>query len=230
MCTRFVLKSPSKALTPLFKVEKGVEWEPSYNVAPSQRIPAVIRTLENKKRVMKLLQWGFVASWNQGGRLLVNVESENIAEKPILEESFEKWRCLIPVDGFYAWRHQAKETRPFYFQMKDKKPFALAGLWAPQKVDDKIIEVCAILTTTPNEEVRVVHDRMPVIVEPKNYDLWMDSEDIRDFKEINKLFKPYPGDLMEGFQVGPWVNKVTTNDPKCIEPSNELEAPSTEFE
>lgn len=229
MCSRFVLKSPSQALASMFKLEKAVDWEPSYNVAPSQKIPAVVRPLENKKREMKLLQWGFVASWNQGGRLLINVQSENIGDKPILEESFEKWRCLIPVDGFYEWRHQAKETRPFYFQMKDKKPFALAGLWAPQKVEDKVIEVCAILTTTPNEEVRVVHDRMPVILDPKHYDLWLESDDVRDFKEINQLFRPYPGEKMEGYQVGNWVNNVMHNDPKCMEPSNEPETISFDF-
>ena len=229
MCSRFVLKSPPKAIANLFKLEKAVDWKARYNVAPSQKVPAVIRTLENKQREMKLLQWGFMASWTQGGRLLVNVQSENIREKPILEESFEKWRCLIPVDGFYEWRHYAKETHPYYFQMKDKKPFALAGLWAPQKVEDKTSEVCAILTTPPNEVVRAVHDRMPVILDPKNYDLWLNSDDVRDFGEIEKLFRPYPNEKMEAYQVGAWVNNVTHDDPKCIEPSNEPETLSFGF-
>ncbi len=134
MCSRFALKSPPQAIANLFKLEKTADWKPRYNVAPSQKIPAVMKTLENKQREMKLLQWGFVASWTQGGRLLVNVQSENIREKPILEESFEKWRCLIPVDGFYEWRHQAKETHPFFIQMKDKKPFALAEPLVPAKI------------------------------------------------------------------------------------------------
>ena len=228
MCSRFVLKSPSQALANMFKLERAVDWNPSYNVAPSHKIPAVIRPLENK-REMKLLQWGFIASWSQGGRLLINVQSENIGESPILEESFEKWRCLIPVDGFYEWRHQAKETHPFYFQMKDKKPFALAGLWAPQKMEDKVVNVCAILTTTPNDAVRVVHDRMPVILDPKHYDLWLESDYVKDFKENSKLFQPYAGEKMEGYQVGAWVNKVTNNDPKCMEPSNEPETLSFDF-
>jgi len=229
MCSRFVLKSPPKAIANLFKLEKSVDWNPCFNVAPSHQIPAVIHTLENKKRETKLLQWGFVASWSQGGRLVANVQSENIGEKPIFQESFEKWRCLIPVDGFYEWRHQARETRPFYFQMKDKKPFALAGLWAHQQVEDKTIEVCAILTTTPNETVRVVHDRMPVILDSKHFDLWLDSEDVRDFREIEKLFKPYPSEKMEGYQVSAWVNNVAHDDEKCIEPSTEPETLSFEF-
>jgi putative SOS response-associated peptidase YedK len=228
MCSRFVLKSPSQAVAKLFHLEKSVDWKPRYNVAPSQKIPAVIHPLDNAKREIKLLQWGFVASWSQGGRLVLNVQSENIDEKPIFQESFEKWRCLIPVDGFYEWRHQAKETHPFYFQMKDKKPFALAGLWATQKLEDKTVEVCAILTTTPNEAVRVVHDRMPVIIEPRDFDLWMDS-DVRDFREIKNLFHPYECDQMEGYQVGAWVNNVTHDDPKCIEPSSEPETLAFEF-
>src|SRR5258708_32178965 len=131
MCSRFVLKSSAKAIASLFKTEQVSEWKPRYNVAPSQKIPAIVRSLENPKREMKLLQWGFVASWAQGGRLLVNVQSENISTKPILQESFEKWRCLIPVDGFYEWRHEAKETKPYFIRMRTEQPFALAGLWAP---------------------------------------------------------------------------------------------------
>lgn len=229
MCSRFVLKSPPKAIANLFKLEKAVEWKPRYNVAPSHVIPAVTRDLDRKERELKLLQWGFVASWTQGGRLLVNVQSENIGEKPILQESFEKWRCLIPVDGFYEWRHQAKETHPYYIQMKDKKPFALAGLWATQKLEDKTLDACAILTTMPNEVVRAVHDRMPVIVDPQYYDVWLNSDDVRDFKEIEKLFRPYPPEEMEAHQVGAWVNNVTHDDEKCIEPSNEPETLSFNF-
>jgi putative SOS response-associated peptidase YedK len=85
-------------------------------------IPGVIRPLENKKREFRMLRWGFVATWTQGGRLILNVQSEEINEKPLFTESFEKWRCLIPVDGFYEWRHEAKETRPYYIRMKDDKP------------------------------------------------------------------------------------------------------------
>lgn len=213
----------------MLQLEKALDWKPRYNVAPSQKIPAVIRPLEKKQREMKLLQWGFVASWTQGGRLLVNVQSENIGEKPLLAESFEKWRCLIPVDGFYEWRHEARETRPYYIRMKDRQPFALAGLWAPQKLEDKTLEVCAILTTTPNEVVRVVHDRMPVIVSPRYYDLWLKSEDVRDFREIEKLFRPYPAEGMEACQVSAWVNNVAHDDEKCIEPSNEPETMSFDF-
>ena len=228
MCTRFALTSSPKSIASHFKVEKAVEWKPRYNVAPSQKIPAIFHPLEKKKSSSQLLRWGFTASWTQGGRLVVNVRSEEIEEKPLFQESFEKWRCLIPVDGFYEWRHQAKETRPFFFRMKNKELFALAGIWAEQKVEGETIASCAILTTTPNETVRVVHDRMPVIVDPRDYDLWL-QEDVRDFREIRKLFKPAPSEKTEGFQVGSWVNNVVNDDPKCIEPSNEPETLNLEF-
>ncbi len=96
-------------------------------------------------------------------------------------------------------------------------------------MEEKTLEVCAILTTTPNDVVRVVHDRMPVILNPKHYDLWLNSEDVRDFREIEKLFKPYPSDEMEAHQVGAWVNNVTHDDEKCIEPSTEPETLSFQF-
>jgi len=218
MCSRFALKTPASALAQLFHLEKAVEWKSRYNLAPSQSIPAVIHPLENKKREMKLLHWGFVASWHQGGRLLVNARSEDLGDRPILRESFEKWRCLIPVDGFYEWRHEARETKPFYIRMKDGKPFALAGLWAPQTFHGQTEESCVILTTGPNEVVRVIHERMPVIVDSGDFKLWLDSKDVRDFESIEKLFKPFDADRMEAYEVDNWVNDTQHDDPRCLTP------------
>jgi len=229
MCSRFVLKSPASSIANLFKVEKAVDWKPRYNIAPSQAVPVILHPLNQKKRQMKMLKWGFVASWSQGGRLVVNVQSENIDEAPVLRESFEKWRCLIPLDGFYEWRHQAKETRPYFFQMKKKQPFALAGLWAEQQVEGQKVESCTILTTTPNDVVKAVHGRMPVIVDEQDYELWLDS-DLRDHRELDRLFKPYSADKMESYQVGAWVNNVFHDDPKCMELSNEPETLQLPFE
>jgi putative SOS response-associated peptidase YedK len=223
MCSRFVLKSPPKDIAQLFHLEKSVDWNPRYNVAPSQQIPVVLQSPGKRSREIRLAQWGFVASWTQGKRLLINVQSENIDEKPFLQESFEKGRCLIPVDGFYEWRHQARETRPHYIRMRDRKPFALAGLWAPQPVEGGTREVCAILTTTPNKVVRVVHDRMPVVVGPKDYETWLNPEEIRDPRELDRLFRPYPAVEMEGYPVGSWVNNTAHDDEKCIELSTEPE-------
>jgi len=222
MCSRFALTSSPAAISKHLGVEKVLDWKPRYNVAPSQKIPAVIRTLEHKRREMKLLQWGFLASWTQGGRLVVNFRSEDIDEKPFLRESFEKWRCLVPLDGFYEWRHAARETRPYYFSMKKKGPFALAGLWSPQKTRQGTVESCVILTTSPNEVVRPVHDRMPVILGEGDYGRWLDGE-VRDFKELRDLLRPFPANKVESYRVGAWVNNARHDDVRCLEPSDEPE-------
>ena len=218
MCSRFALKSPPADLSAFLGLEQSLDWEPRYNVAPSQMIPAAIHPLGKKKREPKLLHWGFAATWHQGGRLLVNARSEDLQDKPLFQESFEKWRCLIPVDGFYEWRHEARETKPFYIRMKKAKPFALAGLWAPQPLHGQTTDACAILTTTPNATVKAIHERMPVIVAPENFKLWLDSEDTRDFEKIQELFKPYPSDLMEAYEVETWVNDPRHDNPRCLEP------------
>jgi putative SOS response-associated peptidase YedK len=106
--------------------------------------------------------------------------------------------------------------------MRKKKPFALAGLWAEQKVQERAVEACAILTTAPNGTVRPIHDRMPVILEEGDYGKWLDGE-IRDFEELRELLKPYPENKMEAFQVGAWVNNPRHDDAKCLEPSDEPE-------
>lgn len=219
MSSRFSLISRPEDIKSLFNLEQILDWKPRYNIAPTQSIPAIIRTLENKKREMKWLRWGFVASWVQGARLLVNVQNEEINEKPILLESFENWRCVIPVDGFYEWRHEAKETRPYYFRMKNKQPFALAGLWAPQHGSVQSVDSCVILTCGPNEAVRVIHETMPVILDPSDFGVWLDSDDVRDFDKIKNLFKPFPTEKMEAFEVDYWVNDILHDDEQCVKPS-----------
>ncbi|HVM33509.1 MAG TPA: SOS response-associated peptidase [bacterium] len=218
MCSRFALKSPPKALARLLGVEESFQWPPRYNLAPSQSIPAAVRSLEHEKRRIQFLHWGFMATWHQGGRILVNARSEDLADKPLFQESFEKWRCLIPVDGFYEWRHEARETRPFFIRLKSREPFALAGLWAPQPLHGQTTDSCVILTTQPNDVVKVVHERMPVILAPEDFGLWMDSKDVRDFDRIRELFKPYPAQEMEAFEVDNWVNDPRHEDPRCLEP------------
>src|SRR5208283_4706174 len=183
MCTRYVLKSDPKMISQLFKLEKTIPWKSSYNIAPSQIVPAVIRPFESKKREFKMLHWGFVAAWTQGGRLVVNTRAEDIQDSPLFQESFEKWRCLVPMDGFYEWRLETKETRPYYFKMKDDRPFAVAGIWATQSLETKKEDSVSLITTSSNERVGVIHDRMPVILEEKDFGLWLDLEDVRDFKK-----------------------------------------------
>jgi len=170
-----------------------------------------------------------MASWTQGGRLVVNTRAEDIQDRPLFLESFEKWRCLVPMDGFFEWRHEAKETRPYYFKMKDDKPFAVAGIWATQTLETGTVDSLSLMTTTPNEAVRAIHDRMPVILEEKDFGLWMDLEDVRDFKKLKDLLKPFPAEKMTSLPVTIKVNKPAFNEPECIELSNEPETLSFGF-
>ena len=170
-----------------------------------------------------------MASWTQGGRLVVNTRAEDIKDRPLFLESFEKWRCLVPMDGFFEWRHEAKETRPYYFKMKDDKPFAVAGIWATQTLETGTVDSLSLMTTTPNEAVRAIHDRMPVILEEKDFGLWMDLEDVRDFKKLKDLLKPFPAEKMTSLPVTIKVNKPVFNEPECIELSNEPETLSFGF-
>lgn len=217
MCSRFALKSPPAAIASLFKAEKVFEWRPRYNLAPSQKIPVAVHSPEKKTREIKLLRWGFQASWTQAKRLIVNLRSEELDEKPDLREIFKQGRCLIPVDGFYEWKHAARETRPYYFHLKKEGPFALAGLWTIGKGSGDKSGACAILTTGPNEVVRAVHDRMPVVVREEDYGKWLDGE-LRDPQEIEKILRPISAAGMSCHQVGPWVNDANHDDPRCLEP------------
>jgi putative SOS response-associated peptidase YedK len=218
MCTRFALKTKPAELQKLLGLEQTFEWEARYNLAPSQPVPAVIRPLESEKRELKFPRWGFVQSWAQGGRVLVNARSEDIQNKSLFQESFEKWRCLIPMDGFYEWRHEGKENKPYFIRMKSGKPFGVAGLWAPQDHQKQPVDSCVVLTTEPNGVVKAIHDRMPVIIQPSDFSLWLDSEHEMDFDRIERLMRPFPEDAMEAYEVSRSVNDPQTEGPECIEP------------
>lgn len=218
MCTRFVLKTKSDAILKLLGVETTVEWPARYNIAPSQVIPAVTRTIDNPQRRLGSFRWGFTQTWAQGGRLLVNARSEEIREKPLFRDSFEKWRCLIPMDGFYEWRHEGNESRPYYIRRKDQRPFAVAGLWAVQDDQGQKVEACVVLTTEPNELVGAIHDRMPVILGPDDHEKWLDREYTIDFSAIKKLMRPSPARALEAFEVSRDMNDAKKDDPSCIEP------------
>jgi len=224
MCTRFVLKTHSAVLQKILGVEKMEEAAPRYNIAPSQTIPVVLRPLENEKREVHPMRWGFTQTWAQGGRLLANARSEDIQTKPLFQESFEKWRCLIPMDGFYEWRHEGKETRPHFIRLQSKEPFAVAGVWAPQRAGGQTLESAVVLTTQANYDIRFIHDRMPVILRPQDFAAWLDTDYEMDFSKIQKLMKPFREGLLESLEVGDWVNSATNEGEKCIE---RYEGPST---
>jgi putative SOS response-associated peptidase YedK len=146
------------------------------------------------------------------GARLINARSETtVAEKPAFREAFKQRRCLIPADGFYEWqRLDSGQKQPFFFRMRDEHPFAFAGLWERwQGEDGQVIESCTILTTTANEVLRPVHDRMPVILRPSDHDLWLD-EDVRKRTLLKQLLQPYPDSEMTSYPVS--TSKICIKD------------------
>ena len=168
-----------------------------------------------------MLRWGLIPSWAKEpaiGSRLINARSETIAEKPSFRSAFKNRRCLIPATGFYEWKRQDRIKQPFYIRMRDTHPFAFAGLWEHWEGGEKeVINSCTILTTDPNDLMRDIHNRMPVILSPDNYDMWLDPANTRAAM-LQPLLGPYPSDKMEVYPVSIYVNKPQNDDTRCIEP------------
>lgn len=146
---------------------------PRYNIAPSQNVLTVVQ--HDGVREAAFLQWGLIPSWSKDGRGFINARSETIENKPSFSESFQRRRCLIPADGFYEWERSGKIAQPYYFQLQDESPIAFAGIWDEWQGNGKVIASCAIITTTANELLASIHDRMPVILRPESQDSWLNG-------------------------------------------------------
>jgi len=146
---------------------------------------------------------------------MTNARSETVADKPAFREAFKNRRCLVPADGFYEWSRTGKAKQPSHFGMQDDSLFAFAGIWDRWKDGSgNPVETCSILTTTPNSLLAAVHDRMPVILERDDYELWLD----RGFKDLNALsemLRPFNPDLMKSYPVSTRVNAPKNDDPEC---------------
>lgn len=211
-----------KVIAELFDCPPPAEEEPPrYNVAPSQPV-AAIRQVEGGLQ-LSWLRWGLVPSWAEDlkvGYKLINARAETVATTPAFRTSFRQHRCLIPADGFYEWQKtEAKKKQPYFIAMKDGKPFAFAGLWERWKdAEGKRIESCTIVTTTANEAVKPIHDRMPVILPAADYAKWLDPKP-RDPGELVEMLRPYPAEAMTTRAVGLHVNNARFDDPQCLEPA-----------
>ncbi|MAI78591.1 MAG: hypothetical protein CL917_06610 [Deltaproteobacteria bacterium] len=202
-----------------------------YNIAPSQPVAAIRLESEGVRRYAPL-HWGLIPSWvksREGFRLLINARSETASVKPSFKEAFKKRRCLIPLDGFYEWKrfsedepeansNRRRPSQPYYFRSAQAEMMAVAGIWESW-VDSRtgeVVESCALLTTAANETVRLVHHRMPVLIEPKEWRTWLDPE-LEEGEGLARLLAPAPVGLLESLQVSTHVNNVRHNDIRCIE-------------
>ena len=221
MCGRFALTISPAVLVKIFQLVDTPSIEPHYNIAPSQSIAAVLNGPTGSQRICQKLRWGLIPSWAKDtsiGARLINARSETVTQKPAFKQAFEKYRCLIPADGFYEWQKLPGNKQPFFFRLRDGSPMAFAGLWqswsGPQ---GDCIESCTILTTNCNELVRPVHNRMPVIVKPKNYPVWLDNTAYHP-KTLQDMLVPYRAEEMTALAVSSFVNNPQNDGPQCVKP------------
>lgn len=221
MCGRFSLTTEEQHLNEFFNLAGGKSpYMPRYNGAPTQKLAVITDQLPDH---LQYYRWGLIPFWAKGipkSMPLINARAEGITEKPTFRQVFQSKRCLVPADGFYEWIRQGKKI-PYRFTMADESPFAMAGLWDVWK-DHKnnIIGSFTIITTTANELMAPIHDRMPVILDKEGSQKWLQNTEPA---ELQYLLKPFPSDKMKAYRVSAKVNSVKNEGPDLLEAEGRLD-------
>ncbi len=216
MCGRFTLTASGEEIAEAFDLPEVPALDPRYNIAPSQPV-AVVRLDAAGTRQVALLKWGLLPSDAlPGDRPFINARAETAAERPSFRDAFARRRCLVAADGFYEWEGTGKKRQPWYLRLASGRPFAFAGLWEPPRAPEAP-GTCTLLTTQPNELVRPIHDRMPVILGPDEAGVWLDPQ--KPLGDLHAVLDAYPAPAMTAYRVGPAVNNARFDDPSCIAPS-----------
>ncbi len=223
MCGRFTIITPIASLFARFGLsDESLPHRARYNVAPTQEI----LTITNEERPRGLyMRWGLIPVWAKevrSGAPLINAKAEGIAANRTFSRPFQRQRCLVLADGFYEWRPEGRLRAPVHFRLRSGEPFAFAGLWDTwQAPTGQTVHSCCIITTTPNDLVRPVHDRMPVILLPDAEGEWIAPGTV-EAEDLMGSLAPYPAELMEAFEVSPAVNNVRNDSPECVTPVRRL--------
>jgi putative SOS response-associated peptidase YedK len=198
-----------------------IEERPRYNIAPTQQVVTVRKEDGKKTHKFSTMRWGLIPSWAKDtsiGTRTLNARSETITTRPAFRDSIRAKRCLIPADGFYEWRKMGSVKQPYCFEVGVGEVFAFAGLWDEwTSPDGEILESCTVLTTIPNSLVEDLHNRMPVIVPPDKYDVWLDP-DVTDFNTIRDILNPYDANLMRRYPVSRKLNNSKIADAEAASP------------
>jgi putative SOS response-associated peptidase YedK len=216
MCGRYVLASPGEVIAEHFRLAEVPDHPPRYNIAPTQ-LALVVRETPQGEREGVFLRWGLIPSWARDptiGSRLINARAEGLADKPSFRAAFRRRRCLVPADGFYEWRPAAGgRKQPYFIRLASGAPLGLAGLWEQWKgPDGDTVATFTIVTTAANEQLAALHDRMPVVVAPADYDEWLSSPN------PSVLLAPWRGEPFELTPVGTRVNNVADDDPALVAP------------
>ncbi len=220
MCGRFTLTASAEALKEVFPLFDGADVRPRYNIAPSQPVLAVRRTTATPRPEFVRLRWGLVPPWAEEvkiGYRLINARAETAADKPAFRSAFRRRRCLILADGFYEWQKLDHGKQPYCIRLSQARPFAFAGLWERWDKDGQSLESCTILTTEANELMRPLHQRMPVILDPADFDNWLDPVPSQP-GSLQRLLRPFPSADMIAFPVSTLVNNPANDRPDCQTP------------
>ena len=228
MCGRFTLRTPANVLVEQFQLATAPDLLPRFNIAPSQPVAVVRQPPDACGRSLTLIRWGLVPFWAKDpaiGNRMINARAETIAEKPAFRTAFQRRRCLITADGYYEWRKSGGRKQPYYFRMRDERPFTFAGLWecwaGAESAGGGPLETCTIITTRANELSRPIHDRMPAILQEAGYDVWLDPA-VHDRRRLAPLLAPYDSASMIADPVSTLVNNPRNDEPSCIEIQREL--------
>ncbi len=218
MCGRYTVTSAPEAIRALFGYSEQPNFPPRYNVAPTQPI-AIVRLIDGKRQ-FALVRWGLLPSWVKDPKnftLLINARGESVTEKPAFRAAMKRRRCLIPADGFYEWKVTGARKQPHYVRAKSHGPIAFAGLWETWAgPNGEELETAAIVTTRANETLKSLHERMPVIVPPDAFALWLDCANV-DAETAAALIAPAPEAQLEAYEVSTAVNRTANDNPTLVE-------------
>jgi putative SOS response-associated peptidase YedK len=218
MCGRYFQQRGPAAVARYFETVNPVpNLAPSWNRAPTQEALAVRRHPETGARHLDPLRWGLVPRWAKDpaiGSRMINARAESLAGKPAFRDAYAKRRCIVTADGFYEWRAEGRAKQAYAVAMRDGAPMPLAGLWEGWRAPDgTILRTCTIVTTEANERLAAIHERMPVILPPEAWPLWLGEQEAEEGAEaLRALLRPYPAAGLAVWPVGSRVNRVAEND------------------
>jgi putative SOS response-associated peptidase YedK len=217
MCGRYVITSAPEAIRALFP--EPPNFPPRYNIAPTQPVPIV--RISERARAFALVRWGLIPAWVKDPRefaLLINARGETVNEKPAFRNAMQRRRCLFPADGFYEWKSDGERKRPHFIRPRGGGPIAFAGLWETwMGPNGEEVETACIVTTRANRTLAPIHDRMPVVITPDAFEMWLDSAHV-DATTAAALIVPAPDDLFEALEISTAVNRTANDSAALIEP------------
>src|SRR5262245_37739145 len=221
MCGRYTLTSPAQAIADVFGIDEDdtalAASGPRHNIAPGQDVWIVRADRTGRHRELHQVRWGLVPSFAETpspAAAMINARAETAAAKPAFRTPFRRRRCIVPADGFFEWERWSGGSQPYLIGGRDRRPFGMAGLWEVWRgAGGARIESCTILTTAPNELVRPLHDRMPVILAPDDFALWLDPHE-SDVERLTAVLRTAPSDGLEMHAVSTRVNDPRNDDPE----------------